>query len=69
MIKKKIFIGQLNEVKNKKKQTLLTLFLLISIGLSQEYNIDDLVERDGIYFEKFSDTPIKGKVYKIIACR
>jgi len=56
-------------VKNKKKQTLLTLFLLISIGLSQEYNIDDLVERDGIYFEKFSDTPIKGKVYKIIACR
>ena len=41
------------------KQTLLTLFLLISIGLSQEYNIDNLVERDGKFFEKFSDTPIK----------
>ena len=47
------------------KQTLLTLFLLISIGLSQEYNLDELVERDGMYFEKYSDKPIRGKVYKM----
>jgi antitoxin component YwqK of YwqJK toxin-antitoxin module len=45
------------------KQTLLTLFLLISIGLSQEYNLDELVERDGMYFEKYSDKPLRGKVY------
>ena len=47
------------------KQTLLIVFLLISIGLSQEYNLDELVERDGLYFEKYSDKPIRGKVYKM----
>ena len=48
------------------KQILLTLFLLVSIALSQQdYNIDDLVEREGTYFEEYSDKSISGKVYKM----
>ena len=48
------------------KQTLLIILLLsFSVGFSQqEYNINDLIKMDnGLYTLKFSDEPIKGKVY------
>ena len=48
------------------KQTLLIILLLsFSVGFSQqEYNINDLIKMDnGLYTLKFSDEPIRGKVY------
>ena len=40
--------------------TILFLSLLSSPSWSQTF--DDLVERDGVYYKKFSDVPFSGKV-------
>ena len=38
------------------------LLTLLFPSLAYGVTIDDLVERDGIYYEKFSDVPFTGKV-------
>ena len=38
---------------------------LTSVSWSKDVDIKDLVERDGIYYEKFSDKPFTGKVIGI----
>ena len=43
--------------------TILFLSLLSSPSWSVSY--DDLVERDGVYYKKFSDVPFSGKVTEI----
>ena len=45
------------------KKTLLTFITFLSIVLSQEYNIEDLLEQDGVFIKKFSDKEVNGKVY------
>jgi len=46
-----------------KKLSLLPILLLSLLSTScWGVDWDDLVERDGIYYEKFSDTPYTGKV-------
>ena len=45
------------------KHLLIILSLLLtSVGWSKITDYDDLVEKDGIYYEKFSDKPFTGKV-------
>ena len=43
---------------------LLIIFLLLSpsVGWSKTINSDDLIEKDGLYYEKFTDKPFTGKV-------
>jgi len=52
------------------KKILLTLFLLISIGFSQEYHYDNIAYSDGRYFLKSGDlifsVPIHGEVYMFV---
>ena len=45
------------------KKTLLTFIAFFSLVLSQEYNIEDLLEQDGVFIKKFSDEEVNGKVY------
>lgn len=46
---------------------LLIIFLLLSpsVGWSKDINSDDLVERDGMYYEKFTNDPFTGNVVGI----
>ena len=41
---------------------LLLVFLFPSLAMSEEVTMDDLVERDGITYKKFSNVPFSGKV-------
>ena len=41
---------------------LLMVFLFPSLALGEEVTMDDLVERAGIYYKKFTDVPFSGKV-------
>ena len=41
---------------------LLLVFLSPSLALSQEVTFDDLVEREGLYYRKFTDIPFTGKI-------
>ena len=43
---------------------LLIIFLLLSpsVSWSEDITLDDLVERDGLYYEKFTDVPFSGDV-------
>ena len=43
--------------------SLLVLSLFSSPSWSKEITIDDLVVRDGIYYEKFSTSPFTGRIY------
>ena len=46
--------------------TLIISLLILSVGLSQkEYNIEHLLERDGVYIKKFSDEIVNGKVFQM----
>jgi len=38
------------------------ILLLPSVALGEVVTIDDLVERDGLHYKKFSDVPFTGKV-------
>ena len=40
--------------------------LILSIGYSQkEYDIKQIVKRDGVYYKKFSDEIVNGNVYQM----
>ena len=41
---------------------LLLVFLFPTLALSEEVTLDDLVERKGLYYKKFTDVPFSGKV-------
>ena len=46
------------------KNFLIISLLILSVGVCQrEYNYNNLVEIDGVWYKKFSDEPINGKVY------
>ena len=36
------------------------VILLPSLALGEEITMDDLVEREGLYFKKFTDVPFNG---------
>ena len=38
------------------------MFFLSSPSWSEALNIDDLIERNGLYFEKFTDVPFTGEI-------
>ena len=44
---------------------ILSLILLCfhSVSLGKEVHMDDLIERDGLWYEKFTITPFTGSVY------
>ena len=44
------------------KQTLLTLCLILFALLSWGEIMDDLVERDGLFYKKFIQTPFTGEI-------
>ena len=45
---------------------LIISLLFLSVGLSQqEYDINHIIERDGVYVKKFSDERISGKVFQM----
>ena len=43
---------------------LFIIFLLLfsSVSWSEDINLDDLIKRDGLYYEKFTDVPFTGEV-------
>ena len=41
---------------------LLVVLLFPSIALGEEVTMDDLVEREGLYYQKFTDVPFDGEV-------
>ena len=41
---------------------LLLVFLFPSLALGEEVTIDDLVEREHIFYKKFTDVPFTGEV-------
>jgi len=41
---------------------ILSCLLFTSVGWSKDVNWKDLVKRDGLYYEKFTDVPFTGKV-------
>ncbi|MEC7490390.1 MAG: hypothetical protein VYA17_12475, partial [Pseudomonadota bacterium] len=42
---------------------LLLVFLFPSLALSEEVvDYDDLVERDGLFYKKYTDVPFSGKI-------
>ena len=41
---------------------ILSCLLFTSVGWSEDINSDDLVRRDGLYYEKFTDVPFTGNV-------
>ena len=46
------------------KNSLIISLLILSIGVCQgEYNYNNLVEIDGVWYKKFSDEPMNGKIY------
>ena len=48
------------------KNHIIISLLFLSVGLSQqEYNIEHLLERDGVYIKKFSDEIVNGKVFQM----
>ena len=48
------------------KNHIIISLLILSVGLSQkEYNIEHLLERDGVYIKKFSDEIVNGKVFQM----
>ena len=48
------------------KNHIIISLLSLSVGLSQqEYNIEHLLERDGVYIKKFSDEIVNGKVFQM----
>jgi antitoxin component YwqK of YwqJK toxin-antitoxin module len=46
--------------------TLLTCLLFLSPNVVLSETLDDLVEREGLYYKKFSDVPFSGKITGII---
>ena len=40
----------------------LLALLFPAVALGEEVTMDDLVERDGLYYKKFTDVPFTGKV-------
>ena len=46
------------------KNSLIISLLILSVGVCQgEYNYDNLVEINGVWYKKFSDESLTGKVY------
>ena len=49
-----------------KKLPSIILFLFLSLlsspCWSENFTMDDLVERDGLYYKKFTDVPFTGKI-------
>ena len=41
---------------------IISCLLFTSVGWSKDISLDDLIERDGLYYEKFTDKPFTGKV-------
>ena len=41
---------------------ILSCLLFTSVGWSKDINSDDLVERGGLYYEKYTDVPFTGNV-------
>ena len=41
---------------------LLLVFLFPTLALSEEVTLDDLVERKGLYYKKFTDVPFTGEI-------
>ena len=41
---------------------LLLVFLFPALALGEEVTFDDLVEREGIYYKKYTDVPFTGEV-------
>ena len=41
---------------------LLVVLLFPTLALCEEVTLDDLVERNGLYYQKFTDVPFDGKV-------
>ena len=41
---------------------IISCLLFTSVGWSKTINSDDLIEKDGLYYEKFTDKPFTGKV-------
>ena len=41
---------------------IISCLLFTSVGWSKDVNWKDLVKRDGLYYEKFTDVPFTGKV-------
>ena len=49
------------------KNHIIISLLFLSVGLSQkEYDINHIVERDGLYIKKFSDEIVNGKVFQMV---
>ena len=48
------------------KNYLIILLLFLSIGCSQkEYDIKQIVKRDGVYYPEFNDEDLNGRVYEM----
>ena len=48
------------------KNHLIILLLFLSIGCSQkEYDIKQIVKRDGVYYPEFNDEDLNGRVYEM----
>ena len=41
---------------------ILSCLLFTSVGWSKDVSMDDLVQRDGLYYEKYTDAPFTGNV-------
>ena len=41
---------------------IISLLLFTSVGWSKDINLDDLIKRDGLYYERFTDIPFTGEV-------
>ena len=49
-----------------KKTLLIILFLLVGCSTSQkEYDYDQIINREYVYYNKFSDEIVDGEVYKM----
>ena len=47
------------------KNHIIISLLFLSVGLSQkEYDIEHILERDGVYIKKFSDEVVSGEVFQ-----
>ena len=48
------------------RKYLIISLLFLSVGFCQkEYDINQIVERDGVYIKKFSDEIVNGKVFQM----
>ena len=43
------------------------VILLPSLALGEEVTMDDLVEREGLYYKKFTDVPFNGEVTGLLS--